>query len=217
MPASKRLEWFRRTTWTEADRSEFFARLNRSRSSFHKAQYLRIQAHTLGESGETNAALELLNLLVTEHPEPSQLALAYEHKGAVLRARGNLQAAIEAFAAGEQAEQAFPMMHTRCSLLLALLIVEERMVERYAEARIAVDHYVSRNPALPFPIDAYRVNVVRAALAKKERRDTQAKHHAEAALAASEANASAFARHPKLGLVGGATSRLHSWLRRWSA
>lgn len=170
----------------------------------------------MGESGKSDAALELLNLLVTEHAEPSQLTLAYERKGSALRASGNLHAAIEAFAAGEQAERAFPMMHTRCSLLLAMLIVEERMVERYAEARTAVELYVSRNPELPFPIDAYRVNVVRAALAKKDRRDAQAKHHAEAALAAGEAKASAFTRHPKLGLVGSATSRLHSWLRRWS-
>jgi len=37
-------EWFRNTTWNKDIDAEFEARLKRSRGSFHKAQYLRIQA-----------------------------------------------------------------------------------------------------------------------------------------------------------------------------
>jgi hypothetical protein len=44
-------EWFRRTTWTPEDEASFRARLKRSRGSFHKAQYLRIQAEHLQEVG----------------------------------------------------------------------------------------------------------------------------------------------------------------------
>ncbi|RYF16223.1 MAG: hypothetical protein EOO30_11740 [Comamonadaceae bacterium] len=212
-----RAEWFRATTWTEEHRSRFFARLARSRTSFNRAQYLRIQAFTLGEAGHPEAALELLNLLVTEYPESSQLALAHEHRGAIYRTLGDTQAAIEAFVAGRLAEQGHPNVHTRCSLMLALLIVEERIAERYDEAAAAIDAFGSSNPDLPFPLDVYHVNVVRAALAKQEGRDAEAKRYAERALAASNAQSSAFSRHPKLGLVGSATSKLHSWLRRWAA
>jgi hypothetical protein len=206
MPAAKRDEWFRRTVWTEEDRSAFFARLGRSRTAFHKAQYLRIQAYTLSQHGHSVAALELLNLLVTEYAESSQLALAHEHRGSILRAEGSLQAAITAFSAGQQAEVACPTFRTRCSLLLA-----------YSEARAAIASFMSRNPELPFPSDAYHVNLVLAVLAKHDRHDAEAKQRAASALAASAAHASGFQSHPKLGLVGSATSKLHSWLRRWSA
>lgn len=216
MPKLKSVEWFRRTTWTDVDRDAFFARLARSRTPYHKAQYLRVQAYTLMQVGQKDAALQLLNLLVSEYPEESQLALAHEHRGAILGAKGDVQAAIEAFAAGDRAERRYPNVHTRCSLMLALLIVEEGVVERYRDAAVAVDSYVSKNPDLLLPVDAYHVNVVCAALAKQERRDAAAKRFAEQAVSASETQAGPFRRYPKIGVLGNAISKLHSRLRRWS-
>jgi tetratricopeptide (TPR) repeat protein len=217
MPTTRRVEWFRRTTWTAAGREAFFARLARSRTRYHKAQYLRVQAYTLMQAGLKDVALQLLDLLVSEYPEESQLALAHEHRGTILGARGDVSAAIEAFAAGNEAERKYPNIHTRCSLMLALLVVEEGIVERYGDAAAAVDSYVSNNPDFLLPVDAYHVNVVHAALAKQERRDAAAKRFAERALAASEAQSGPFHRYPKIGLVGNAISKLHSRLRRWSA
>lgn len=217
MPTTKHAEWFRRTTWATADREAFFARLARSRTPYNKAQYLRIQAYTLVQAGLQDSALQLLDLLVSEYPEESQLALAHEHRGKIFAARGEVPAAIQAFAAGSEAERKYPNVRTRCSLMLALLVVEEGIVERYRDAAAAVDSYVSKNPEFLLPVDAYHVNVVHAALAKQERRDSAAKRFAEHAIAASEAQAGPFRRHPKIGLVESAISKLHSRLRRWSA
>src|ERR1700722_5779262 len=59
-----REDWYRRTTWSNDDREQFFARLERSREAFHKSQYLRIQAYCLQLAGLYEDALQLLNLLV---------------------------------------------------------------------------------------------------------------------------------------------------------
>ena len=67
-----RYDWYRKTTWTEQDRSEFWLRLNRSRNDFNKAQYLRIQALTLEETGvEANihASMELLDGRLADYPD----------------------------------------------------------------------------------------------------------------------------------------------------
>jgi tetratricopeptide (TPR) repeat protein len=217
MPASPREEWFRRTNWSEQDRAEFFSRLARSRSQYHKAQYLRIQGYTLGEAGRTQPALELLDLLVEKYQNKSQLALAQEHRGKLLRALGDTAGAIEAFAAGERAEAAYPTSCTRCSLMFALLVVEEGLVNQYQEAGRAVDAYCAKNSELPFPIDAYHVNVIRAKLAKHQHREEDARHHANVAIEASKRDSSDFKGHPKIGLVGRATSTLHALLRYWAA
>ena len=58
-------DWFRRHTWTDSDRAEFYARLERSRTAFHKAQYARIQAYELHQAGGARYAREALDLLDT--------------------------------------------------------------------------------------------------------------------------------------------------------
>jgi tetratricopeptide (TPR) repeat protein len=217
MPTSQRADWFRRTTWTNQDEAEFFARLGRSRTMFHKAQYLRIQGFTLWRAGHADPALTLLNLLVSDYPEESQLASAQEHRGSILRKQGHIEAAIAAFAAGHEAELRCPTFHTRCSLLLGVLIVEERLVDRYPQAQEAVESYAAKNPDFLLPVDAYQLNLVRAAVAKHKKNETRARRYAKDALDAANMVSSGLPGYPKLGIVGSATSKLHAWLRRWSA
>jgi hypothetical protein len=57
-------DWFRKTSWSETDQADFFARLKRSRGASNKAQYLRIQASHLegvGSPGLLRASLTLLD------------------------------------------------------------------------------------------------------------------------------------------------------------
>ena len=70
-------DWYRRTTWTDTDRSEFHARLKRSSGDFHKAQYLRIQAHYLANANLTQGAVELLDQLIADFPDPSAIRGMY--------------------------------------------------------------------------------------------------------------------------------------------
>jgi hypothetical protein len=54
-------DWFRQTTWSAGQAASFFQRLERSRSPFHRAQYLRVQAVTLANSGERDNLLVALD------------------------------------------------------------------------------------------------------------------------------------------------------------
>ena len=90
-PMSK-LEWYRRTTWTDVDRVDFDTRLKRSRGTGNKAQYLRIQAYHLAEVGNEEGAIQLLDRLFAEFPEKLQLAQAHEQKGSSLARLGRIEA-----------------------------------------------------------------------------------------------------------------------------
>ena len=72
-----REDWYRLTSWSESDQEAFFARLNRSRTLYHKSQYARIQAGHLKEAGYVKESLELLQRLYEEWPHESQLPSAY--------------------------------------------------------------------------------------------------------------------------------------------
>src|ERR1700737_4923308 len=100
------VEWYRRTTWTTADAVDFTARLERSRSAYHKAQYLRIQAghlHTVGSPELTLVALGLLDQLLREWPDESQVSLAHMQRAECLVDLGQ---PIEALAAYRDALEA---------------------------------------------------------------------------------------------------------------
>src|SRR5690349_9374034 len=93
-PAMSNNEWFRRTTWSDADRVDFSARLKRSRGAGNKAQYLRIQAGHLADVGHHAAAIELLDQLLAEFPERVELAQAHAQKAKSLADLGQFAAAI---------------------------------------------------------------------------------------------------------------------------
>jgi len=97
-----KVEWFRRTTWTAADAADFAAHLKRSRSDFHKAQYLHIQAghlHAVGVPELTAVALGLLDQLVTDWPSESQLSIAHAQRAQCLVDLGRSAEALDAYRA----------------------------------------------------------------------------------------------------------------------
>src|SRR5262245_38172489 len=97
-----RQDWFRRETWTEEEQREFFDRLSRSRKISNKAQYLSIQALHLSQTGQAGLigeALNLLDLVLNDYPEPVFLAVVQHQRASCLRALGRNVEAIEAFRA----------------------------------------------------------------------------------------------------------------------
>ena len=108
-------DWYRKTTWSKSDKEEFFERLKRSRTSFHKAQYLRIQASHLQSVGTiemANHSLELLDLMFKEFPEKSELSSAFLQKAECLIILGNIQQAIDEMRNTLQSEREFPNVKT---------------------------------------------------------------------------------------------------------
>jgi hypothetical protein len=65
-------EWFRNKAWTESVATDFEVRLKRSRGTYNKAQYLRIQASYLLNSADIDtqlAGIELMERLLNDYPK----------------------------------------------------------------------------------------------------------------------------------------------------
>jgi tetratricopeptide (TPR) repeat protein len=117
-------EWFRRSTWSDADREDFNARLKRSRGDGNKAQYLRIQAGHLADAGHHAVAIELLDRLFAEFPQRIELAQAHSQKAESLAQLGQTEAAVKEYRAALQTERDFPNVQTNAWLDFGWLIVE---------------------------------------------------------------------------------------------
>jgi tetratricopeptide (TPR) repeat protein len=204
-------EWYRRRTWTNGDREAFFARLKRSRSVFHKSQYVRIQAHTLAEHGHHRDALELLDTLINEYPDRSQLAQAYLQRAECHAALGNADAAIENYVKVFEVEQDYPTVQTHAWLTYPWFIVESGREDLYSHALETIRNHEDKR-ALTFPIDVYRWAGVKAILAEALGHHDMARDFAAEAIDASKQESSGFRYHPDVGLVSDIGSRIHEQL-----
>lgn len=200
-------DWFRRTTWTDDDRTDFSDRLKRARK-YNRPQYLRIQAVHLADAGNDVAALELLDQFLDIDDGGIDLAQAQLQRAASLLARGNVRDAVNAFRASLDAERKRPNVQTEAWLLFPWFIVETQMVDLYAEAGDILSEFANRR-SLTFPKSEYHFHCVNAILLAHADDHAQASVHAEKALAASNATHSGFRYHAKLGLVRDKSSTVH--------
>jgi hypothetical protein len=193
-------DWFRRTTWSDEDRAAFFARLVRSRGAFHKAQYLRIQAHTLAETRQeplVRAALGLLDRLFVESPDPSQLAAARFLAAKCHELLGNLDEAVNQFRLALTAKAQHRGLDPNTALEYPWFIIEHELTSLYDEAieTLAAAH-------LAFPVQVFKAAAVRAVVAENHRDHRAASRHAHEALEAAGLKEAPFRYHRELGLVG---------------
>jgi tetratricopeptide (TPR) repeat protein len=205
-------EWFRRSTWTDADRQEFHARLNRSCQASNKAQYLRIQALHLAESGHPEAAIELLDQLFVEFPESIDIAQAHVQKAASLAKLGRTEAAIEEYRAALQAQRDRPNVQTNAWLDFGWFVVERALTGLYDEVAMLLEEF-RENGGLSFPANEYRYAAIQALLADGHADMPRAREFAKKALAEAAKDHSGMRYHPMLGLVGAERSRFESRLR----
>src|ERR1700733_3713590 len=129
-------DWFRRKTWAPKDREEFFTRLRRSRGAANMAQYARIQASTLigihtRESYE--AALALLDMILAEWPETTQLASVYQHRGECFTRLGDLPRAVDAYRQVFATQRAHKNWLTIAHLDFGWLVATTPLPELYDE------------------------------------------------------------------------------------
>ncbi|MES3035278.1 MAG: hypothetical protein V4813_14870 [Gemmatimonadota bacterium] len=177
------------------------ARLKRSRSPFHRAQYLRIQALHLEESGVPELvvpALSLLEHLVRECPERSQLSAAHHQRALCHVDLGELEAAIDAFRAAFVARRASPNWQNDAPLDFGELVCSMRRVDLYAEVTAVLCEFAD-SPL--FPVQQYKHAAVHAVLAAARDEHEVARAHAREALRAMNATESSSVRHRRLGLV----------------
>ena len=141
-------DWYRRTTWTDTDRSEFHARLKRSRGDFHKAQYLRIQAHYLANANLIQGAVELLDQSIVDFPDPSQLAQAHLQYAECMLASDRVDDAVIAYRRAFDAEQAYPNSRSQLWLDFPWLIVTRGLSDLFSEIDTFLD-WANETPRFP--------------------------------------------------------------------
>jgi len=193
------VEWFRRSTWTDVDRSEFNAKLNRSRK-WSRAQYLRIQAVHLAMADQHDGVLELLDRMFAEYPEDIHLAQAHAQKANSLAILGRTDAAINEYRAGLQAERDFPNVGTQAWLDFGMFVVEKRLTEYYGEITNVMKEFRDEGE-LKFPASEYRYFVIQSFLAEARGEKIAARDFAKQALAEAAKDHSGLRYHPTIDLV----------------
>jgi tetratricopeptide (TPR) repeat protein len=206
-------EWFRRTTWSDADREDFNAHLKRSRGASNKAQYLRIQAWYLADAGRHADAIELLDRLFAEFPKRFEFAQSHAQKADSLAKLGQIAAAIEEYRAALQAERDFPHVRTNAWLDFGWLVVERQLTDLYEEASRTLQEFRDEG-GIKFPNMEYAYSAIQALLLAARGDNARAREFAKRALAEADKDHSGLRYHPRLGLVG---SEHHTFERRLKA
>jgi tetratricopeptide (TPR) repeat protein len=195
-------DWFRRATWTDEDQADFTAHLRRCRSSANKAQYLRIQALHLQETGAKPliiAALGLLEQVLREYPERTELASVYLQQGECRMALGKGDDAIESLRQSLEFQRGFPFARNDAHLVFGELVVRLGRRDIYSEVLTALGDFGDLDN---LPIQQYRKSVVRASILDELGRRDEAREAAAVALKASGQTKSPLRKHPRLGLAG---------------
>jgi tetratricopeptide (TPR) repeat protein len=109
-------DWYRRTTWTSDDAQDFFAHLDRSRTDIHRAQYLKVQALTLKDAKQYQAALELVEMALEKFPNRETTPLL-KLRAECLWALGLRDQSLDAYRAAFQAQR--EQRNILCNVALA--------------------------------------------------------------------------------------------------
>ena len=210
-------DWFRRKTWTPKDREEFFARLRRSRGAFHKAQYARIQAYELLTTCTREAymaALELLDMILTEWREDSQLASVYHHRAECFLGLGDVARAVDSFRQVFQTQRVHKSWLTNAHLDFGWLAATIPLPDLYDEALAVLGEFTH---GMVFPVNRYRASAIHALILAARGQREQAQGYARVALQEASARHSGFRYHATLGLVETPDERVHERLQKLAA
>ena len=192
-----RRDWYRRSTWTAAQRSEFFNRLARCRPH-NRALYLRIQAACLHAS-QPETALELLDYLLLHHPDPDVLAGAHLDRARCLEMIDRLLEAALAYRAAIAEERRQSGSRAAAPRGFGMFCVRRRLRSQYVHAIAVLDEFELSHPS-HFASDQYQVCAIRALVAQDQGQIAVARTMAARALAAARAREPGRRQHPAAGI-----------------
>lgn len=207
-------EWFRNRTWSPSIEAQFLARLSRSRSAQHRAQYLRIQAIELAGAGTkalTGQALALLERHLAEFSDPYERTQAHAAAADCCDKLDRVDSAIVHFRASLSEGTRAPNLDCGVRIGFPWFIVSRRLINLYSEAL----ELLPLEPPV-FPVERFKVSTVRAVVAESRGQLEDARRHSQDALSTLD-QPSPFARHPGLGLVEEAYAEAVRWLRQRAA
>lgn len=206
--------WFRHHTWTEADQSEFFTRLDKSRGASNKAQYARIQALELHQSGGAQyagAALKLLDLILDSWKSEAQIAAVQHQRADCLRDLGDSAGALAAYREVFAAQRVRPSWLTNAHLDFAWWIATTKLQDHYDEALGILTEFTHGQF---FQAVIYKTEGARALILEARGNQQAAAVHARSALAAASVERTEFRYHPTVGLVRVQDQAAHDALSR---
>jgi len=141
-------------------------------------------------------ALDLLQKLFDEFPDPSQLSSAHLQAAQCYEQLGCIPQAIEHFQRSLDAQALYPNLDPGTALEYPWFVVMHDLKDHYRAALEILD-----KAHLAFPVQLFKAAAVRAFIAHSNR-DGLATQHATEALAAAGLEQSQFRYHRNLGLVG---------------
>lgn len=198
-------EWYRCESWTKAEEEHFFAKLGRARRD-GRAQYLRIQAFHLVESGDLRlleAAESLLNKILTDFPDIRvQKSMTLDQLGTIYRIRGENDRALHYFKQAVDFEKEYPNVISGAHLSFAEIVVEESRLELYEEVEEMLVGEIEKGGVL-FPTQRYITSSVFSIIYASKGDQEKAEIHAEIAESSAIAKTNTLwnPRKNKLGVV----------------
>jgi len=197
-----REDWYRSKVWDNKTRDAFEARLARSRTPFHRAQYLTIQGGALTSTNkrrEVKAGRALLDRVIAEYPEEVMsvanahfaLALSYERENRLGEASEHLRLCLIL-------ETGRNFKHRAELHLAEVLLAGSPSEAELNEAAALLDIAAER---VFFHVEAWRIAVAHARLSAKLKDAPGAAAWAEQALALLADNRPRLPRHPDVGLI----------------
>lgn len=204
------IDWYRRKTWTNKDKDEFFAKLKRARAD-GRAQYLKIQAIELVETKEKyllDVAEELLNKVLTEYPESRFDTSSVLHTlGDIYRLRTNYEKALEYYGQSLAFEKDFPNVITAYYLDFSELVVKTANKNFYDVVEALLEDRLSRQL---FPVAKYKMCSMLSIINHEKGNLDKAKYYHRLAEENATAETSGLHYHKHLGIV----TKRDSWLER---
>jgi tetratricopeptide (TPR) repeat protein len=208
-------DWYRKTTWTSDDAKDFFAQLARSQTDIHRAQYLKIQALTLKDTKQYDAALELVELAIEKFPNREMTQLR-KLRAECLLALNRREQSLEAFRSAFQAQR--EQRNLLCNVGLA-----------FAEAFYDVDDGAHRSELLELlreevaqpesfgPFLGFRYALMFTRLLAGLGQMKAAAKWADRALSAQRAEISGLRHYKPVGWASGIDEGTEIWLRELAA
>ncbi len=207
-------DWYRKTTWTSDDAKDFFAHLARLHADIQRAQYLKVQALSLKDAKQYDAALELTATALERFPH-RDTAQFHKVRAECFWALGLRQQSLEAYRAAFEAQR--DQRSILCNVALA-----------FAEAFHDVDDGAYRKELLDLlrqevaqpesfgPMLALRYALVFTRLLSGLGDVNGAKKWAERALLAQRAEMAGLRYKRPVGWASSVDERTEIWLRQLS-
>lgn len=176
------------------------SRLHRSRGAFHKAQYTRIQALELQHVGTTEstlAAIELLDMIISEWSSEAQLAMVHNQYAECYIALGKYELAIESFRNVFNVQRAKYGFISNAHLEFGWLAISAPFPNLYSEVLGVMDEFKQTT----FPDTVYKDAAIRSLIYYSRQDLKSAKIYAELALSCATISEPILPRLPTFGLV----------------